>query len=268
MLIESKEKYIPELSQLWKNVFGDEDGYIKLFFDTAYKTCRCFAHLENEKIVSALYLLDCSISLDSKLFDGYYLYAAATDENYRGRGLMKKLIEEAEDFMKEQKKAFIALVPASASLYDYYSKFGFVTSMKKYSGKVKATRSAEMKKINACEVWHEKQNASFDRFIWTEDNHRYALDCLAYYKTEFYKSDDGIVLTDGKTIKEAFAATAEKCRSLLNDIGAVAEGDVSVDCPFELFGFEKRNFGMIYTEDEIIKEKIRNKMIYMNLALD
>ena len=268
MLIESNEKNVSEQSQLWKNVFGDEDGYIKLFFDTAYKTSKCFARFENENIVSALYLLDCSVSLDSKIYDGCYLYAAATDEKYRGRGLMKKLIDEAKDFMKEQSKAFIALVPASASLYDYYSKSGFVTAMEKYSGKVKAERSAEMKKINASEVWHEKRSADFDRFIWTENNHRYALDCLAYYKTEFSKSDDGIILTDGKTVYEAFAETKEKCKMLLNSIGAVAENGASVDCPFLLDGFEKRDFGMIYCEDEKIKERIRSKKIYMNLALD
>lgn len=268
MFIESKEKYVPELSELWKTVFDDEDGYIALFFGSAYKSCKCFAHFENSKIVSALYLLDCSISLNQKLYEGCYLYAAATYAEHRGRGLMKKLIEEAKEYMKSRNKAFIALVPATASLYDYYSKFGFQTAMEKYSGKAHPTKITVLKRTTSSSAFARKQKASFDRFIWTQENHRYAADCAAYYESELFESDNGIILTDKDSVKEAFAQTPEECELLLDGCAGVVEKGATVDCPFELSGFEKKAFGMIYSEDEFIKERIKNKKIYMNLALD
>ena len=129
MRITPSEDYLTQLHTLWKDVFGDEDGYIDLFFARAFPSSHPFAVLEDGEIRSVLYLLDCRLQAGGQLYDGYYLYAAATKPQYRGKGLMRALIEEAKAFLHETNKAFIVLVPASKPLYDYYERFGFSTRL-------------------------------------------------------------------------------------------------------------------------------------------
>ena len=122
MLIESKEKYIPSLLDLWKKVFGDSEEYIRLFFDKAYFDSECFAVIEEDKVISAFYLLKCSIKFNGEVYCGRYLYAAATLPDYRGKGLMSELINEALKYCESHNLDFIALVPADDGLYDYYDR--------------------------------------------------------------------------------------------------------------------------------------------------
>jgi GNAT superfamily N-acetyltransferase len=105
MLIQEKDKYISSLISLWHSVFGDETDYIKLFFKEAYFDSECFAEIIEDEPVSALYLLKCIIKCDGKIYRGRYLYAAATLPEYRGKGLMSKLMtvsaEEQESILME-----------------------------------------------------------------------------------------------------------------------------------------------------------------------
>ena len=101
---------------LWKRVFGDSEEEISFFTDNV-KNTECLAYYANEKLLSMLFLVECFI--DGK--KGKYIYAACTDANYEGRGLMTDLIS----FAKQQDYGFLCLIPASDSLIDFYKKRGF-----------------------------------------------------------------------------------------------------------------------------------------------
>ena len=100
MLLSPLSADLRQLHTLWKDVFGDEDGYIDLFFSGAYFSSHPFAVVENGEVRSVLYLLDCHLQSGGTLYDGYYLYAAATKPQYRRRGLMRSLIEEAKAYIE------------------------------------------------------------------------------------------------------------------------------------------------------------------------
>ena len=134
MRITPETADLTQLHTLWKDVFGDEDGYIDLFFSGAFHTSHPFAVIENGEVQSVLYLLDCQLQAGKQRYDGYYLYAAATKPQYRRRGLMRTLIEEAKAYMHESGKDFIVLVPATKPLYDYYEHFGFQTKLYRWAG--------------------------------------------------------------------------------------------------------------------------------------
>ena len=84
MLLSPLSADLTQLHTLWKDVFGDEDGYIDLFFSGAYFSSHPFAVVGDGEVRSVLYLLDCSLQSGGKLYDGYYLYAAATKPQYLG----------------------------------------------------------------------------------------------------------------------------------------------------------------------------------------
>lgn len=257
MLISPEKKYVPDLFSLWKVSFGDEDGYIRLFFEREYKNCKTFAAFENGKIVSVLYLLDCFIELDGYRYDGYYLYAAATKPESRGKGLMSALIRQAQDFAEKEGKAFIALVPGEESLYGYYRRFGFDKTMVKVKteadfGNVCRTEkcerdeylSARLSELESCIQFEEKE---FD----------YIADCYEYSKIAILKGKDCYLVSDGKTVYEFLGEKTD----------AICGKEVFSQRPLS-DSSEKVIFGQIYFTSEETAEKFTDAEIYMNHALD
>ncbi len=117
------EKFRDDAVLLWHEAFGDSEDYIR-FFHRTHGSCQCLTHAEEGRLTSALYLIDGELCGQN----GYYLFAAATFNSYRGKGCMAKLLEKAKQFALENNKSFIALVPAESSLFDYYSRFGYKTA--------------------------------------------------------------------------------------------------------------------------------------------
>lgn len=96
--------------------------FINRFFD---KHCRYI--VAEGKIVSMLFLFDCSLVLKGERHSAYYLYAAATLPEYRGRGLMADLVEKAKKEAFKKGRVLITK-PAAEGLFGFYSKFGFKTA--------------------------------------------------------------------------------------------------------------------------------------------
>ena len=146
---------IPALRQLWKDTFGDSDAFLDVFHETAFspERCRCVTISEHvtqnpiktiienkietaiedgiehavetaiEKVIAALYWFDCE-------FQGQpiaYIYAVATDKNYRGQGLCHALMEDTHAHLKKRGYAGAILSPANESLFDFYGKMGYQT---------------------------------------------------------------------------------------------------------------------------------------------
>ena len=70
------------LRRLWRQVFEDPEDFLDLFFGLPGCLDRCCVASRDGKVVSALYWFDCDFR-GRKLA---YLYGAATDPVYRGRG--------------------------------------------------------------------------------------------------------------------------------------------------------------------------------------
>lgn len=257
MLISPEKKYIPDLFSLWKRSFGDEDGYIRLFFDTEYQNCKTFASFENGEIVSVLYLLDCLIPLGGEKLDGWYLYAAATKPESRGRGLMSDLIREAQTYAGKENKAFIALVPGEESLYGYYRRFGFDKTMFKYRTETACDPGFHAEKCTR-EDYLAFRLANLDSCVQFEkDEFSYICDCYAYAGASLEKGEGFYRIRDEKTVYEL----------LYENAGEVAGTEIYSQKPLSDTS-EKITFGQLYFTSEETAEKLENAEIYMNHALD
>lgn len=78
---------------------------------------------DGEKLVSAVMLP--RFTLDSGETFGY-IYCLCTVPEYRGMGLMRRLMDSAHEFCARRGDAFTALVPADAGLALTYGKMGYV----------------------------------------------------------------------------------------------------------------------------------------------
>ena len=109
-----------QIIRLWNSVFGDSREEIEFFLDK----CRhysCLGLFASGTLASMLFLVKCKYSG----YNGQYIYAVCTDENFRNRGYSSMLISEA----KKQMKDFLWLIPANNGLFDFYSKHGFETKL-------------------------------------------------------------------------------------------------------------------------------------------
>lgn len=112
---------IRQLVQLWKEAFGEYDGFWELFLETGFLSDHCRCITENGQAIAGLYWFDCSCSSDKIA----YVYAVVTDSRQRGRGLCRKLMADVHKLLKDQGYASVMLVPADEGLREMYRKMGY-----------------------------------------------------------------------------------------------------------------------------------------------
>ena len=136
-----------QVVDLWHEAFGDGAEYINFFLDT-HGACTCLSHEENGRLCSMLFLIDGELCGKS----AYYLFAAATFKSERGKGCMARLLEKAKNYAVQNGRAYIVLVPAEPSLFDYYSRFGYKTCFyAKRQGKDEEFETDKSK----CFIWNK-----------------------------------------------------------------------------------------------------------------
>ena len=113
---------IPKLRQLWKLAFGDTDDFLDVFFSTAYVPDRCRCIREGNAIPAALYWLD----MDCGAQKFAYIYAVATNPDYRGRGLCRMLMEDTAAVLTAWGYDGAILVPQDEGLRTMYGRMGYL----------------------------------------------------------------------------------------------------------------------------------------------
>jgi len=122
MRIESPApELIPQLLTLWKDVFGEWDGFWELYLETAFSPARCRCVLDDEKIAASLCWFDTTCAGQKMA----YLYAVVTDPACRGRGLCRTLMEDTHRHLASLGYAAVLLVPAEEGLRKMYGKLGY-----------------------------------------------------------------------------------------------------------------------------------------------
>lgn len=122
MIIDApKREQILELRKLWKEAFKDSDAFLDGFFENVFSFERCRCVIDEGKVVASLYWFDCEYEKRKAA----YLYAIATLETYRGRGLCSALMRDTHEHLRERGYSFAMLVPASKELFSFYEKFGY-----------------------------------------------------------------------------------------------------------------------------------------------
>lgn len=115
------KKYVPSVITLWKETFGDNEGFINDFFDFWTPESHTMILREEKCVLGMLSLLPVSANGRS----GKYIYAVATDKNFRKCGGATKLLKAADDFALKNGDGFSVLVPSNDTLFDFYKKRGW-----------------------------------------------------------------------------------------------------------------------------------------------
>ena len=113
---------LPAIKLLWQEVFEDSEAYIICFINH-FGVENCYICEINSEITAMAF----AISTNLSQFSIKYIYACATKKQYRGKGIMKNLLEIIYiDACHTDDVAGIFLRPANNSLTKYYQTLGFI----------------------------------------------------------------------------------------------------------------------------------------------
>lgn len=165
-----QENQLPDLQRLWQEAFGDDEAYIRCFYDTAFSPDRCRCVTIDGQLAAGLYWLDCRCHNAPMA----YLYAVATDKKFRNQGICHALIEDTHRLLKELGYAGAILVPGEDSLFRFYRTLGYETfgGIQQFSCKaddpiflqeITAAQYAQLRreKLSAGSVIQEDENLAF-----------------------------------------------------------------------------------------------------------
>lgn len=106
---------------VWHEVFGDPIDFAKKVFD-GFAGCEHVYVCEKDNDIVAI-LCAIPVSLQNK--SGHYYYGLATLPQHRGKRIMSDLMQYAQDDLSAKGSEFLCLIPASASLFDFYAERGY-----------------------------------------------------------------------------------------------------------------------------------------------
>lgn len=264
---------------LWQEAFGDSREAVELFLDNCCLPQNTFVAEENGKIASMLFLLDGKIKVADNLLKAYYLYAAATLKELRGKGIMAQMLKEAEKLAQDRGVDLICLKPAEKSLYDFYKKHGYKTVFATKFVTLKTQSSPLTDEADNCTnvfVARETAFASSDRFIWDKEAIEFAINQHKYYGGRVFECCEGYCLytvdNSACCVKE-MSFTHQKAIKVLSQISSSEQInefriELPVDYPINADSSYIADNGMaLLISDEAHILKNRNDL-YLNLTLD
>lgn len=116
--VEKQE--IKSLRSLWEACFHDSKTYMDYYFKYKLKDNQIFALLDQKKVISMLHLNPFQMKLNAKRIKSFYIVGVATDEIYRKKGHMRRLLTESMQKMYQDQVPFSYLMPASDKIYYPY----------------------------------------------------------------------------------------------------------------------------------------------------
>lgn len=115
-----------QVKALWKLCFPDDtDDFVELYFSSRYNDEINSAIVEDGMVVSALQRIPYPMQYIDKVIPVAYISGACTHPEFRSRGLMSRLLDDAHRKMYADGKYLSLLIPANEGLVAYYAKSGY-----------------------------------------------------------------------------------------------------------------------------------------------
>lgn len=122
---------------IWKDVFGDDDSFIELYFRKVYRDdyTRLLVDYSTSDPIAQVQILPYHLFYKGERYPIGYISGAATSLTYRGKGIMTQLMRNALTYGYQRGDICSFLIPADEGLYEYYrnkAHYASVTSRMTY----------------------------------------------------------------------------------------------------------------------------------------
>ena len=121
MFRKAQQSDLSALVKLFVQAFGGSEQFAQMVMERFAGLENVFVAQQGEAIAASL----CAVPVTLKGVQGVYYYGVCTDPEWRGKGIMTDLMKAAEEQLKAEGAQFAVLIPASASLFDFYAQRGF-----------------------------------------------------------------------------------------------------------------------------------------------
>lgn len=284
MIRLSRKDDLNDIIVLWNEAFGDSEDDIKFFLDSRYIPENAVVCETDGRIVSVLFLLDGMMHINGKDYSSYYLYAACTSKDFRGKGIMSDMLGFAKSLSVSRNKQFIILKPGEESLYGYYEKFGYKSVFTKKTIKINDNFNAveEIKSENnfLSDILISRDNLlnKTDYFRWDSDAIEFAISHHKHFGGEcflskngyiFYYVDNNILFIKENTLsdKSEFLKILSYLKNQYKTNSVIADLPFNYEIPCDKS--EISDSGMILPLNKDAENLISGlKNAYLNLALD
>lgn len=128
MIRQARNEDRAQVKELWTQAFGDDAAAVELYFRLRHRDEDMLVWAEQGRVDGMLSMLPLSLRAGDRTYPARYIYAVATAQAQRGRGIATALLRRAGDEIAARREAAAVLVPASDGLYDYYAKRGYQTA--------------------------------------------------------------------------------------------------------------------------------------------
>ncbi len=115
ILSENEKKNI---RPLYEEVFDDSQYFLDYYFDTYILKGINFVCEENRNIIGMATIHPKTIIASDKAYKAGYVYAVATHPCHRGKGIMKKILKEIEDYAFAREYEYLYLIPVNSAIYE------------------------------------------------------------------------------------------------------------------------------------------------------
>lgn len=159
---------LPQLTSLWSRCFGDVETAVWEFWKI-FDRISVFIARENAPVAMLCALPVTFFDDGGEAHRASYFYAVCTDEDFRGRGVCKKLMAFAETARKSEGDEFVFLAPAEKKLFEFYGKIGYQTAFFNKKFTVSAGGRAKIKKIGADLYQSLRQMQLYADFVSYDD---------------------------------------------------------------------------------------------------
>lgn len=213
---------------LWNEAFGDKEEIILQFLKHFGRYMLIFE--TDKKAVSMLTMIPTSIGGEM----GRYIYAVATDKEYRNQGYAGTLIEFAKQLLKENNEEFMVILPQNDGLFGFYEKFGF--SELKCVKHFEIETNLSEKCIETVEIIDAKEYFDFRKSYFMDRNFvEWDVKMLEFFE-EIYRGKFVKVSKNEKTIAKAFCYVY---KDMLVVSELLSEENIALNALGYFFGKEK-----------------------------
>lgn len=114
-----------QIRTLWQKCFNDSPEFVDFYFDRVYQDINALTLEYDGRVVSALQMIPYTMNWCDTEIRVAYISGACTDPAYRGKGLMRELLHQAFRQMRMRAFDITALIPADASLFEFYRAYQY-----------------------------------------------------------------------------------------------------------------------------------------------
>lgn len=254
--------------RLWEQIFTeDTPKFLDYYYSVKTKENEIYVIEEDGAIRSMLHLNPYKMQIGCKTVESHYIVAVATEETYRKRGYMAKLLKKAMEDMRENGEAFTFLMPAAEAIY-YPHGFRFIyrQEQREVSGK-----KMEDPKITVASATLEVcgELADFANRMLKLRHQVYTLRDFNYYRRllEEFRSEDGgmLLVRENEKLVGFFGYGKDEKYEILEPLFQNGYGEALLHAIYTLTGDEHTTVHCAGIEES---ENTRKKPMIMAKILD